>query len=255
MLSRISQLLTACGTSEEVLPATALYNEGWMLRLVLDWFSRRPPTAHPLSFSPDARWYSEARLPSQFLARHRGDPLAESWTHADGVIGHITVGGVRKGELVLLPSATHFVVTEAKLFSELSPGVTHVDYFDQAARSVASMVEVLCRQGQPAPGFQRLAFYVLAPAERIDARVFVDPMSKVGIRDKVERRVLQYEGEKIDWLRRWFAPALDRMEVLCLPWEHLLEHIRLEEPATGEELLEFYHQCLEHNRPGRRPTS
>ena len=33
------------------------------------------------------KWYSEALLPSAFLARVREDKLAEFWTHADGVIG------------------------------------------------------------------------------------------------------------------------------------------------------------------------
>ncbi|MCH7876577.1 MAG: hypothetical protein IH965_14945 [Gemmatimonadetes bacterium] len=39
---------------------------------------------HPFALMPRARWYSEALLPSQFLKRFRGDPLAEGWTHADG---------------------------------------------------------------------------------------------------------------------------------------------------------------------------
>jgi hypothetical protein len=32
---RVAELLHACGTSAGVLPPTALYNEGWMLRLVI----------------------------------------------------------------------------------------------------------------------------------------------------------------------------------------------------------------------------
>ncbi len=66
-IERICQLLRASGGSNRVFPATVLYNEGWLLRLVLDWFSRESGTAHPLQFVSGARWFSEALLPSQFL--------------------------------------------------------------------------------------------------------------------------------------------------------------------------------------------
>ncbi len=31
-------------------------------------------------------------VPSAFRASERGDKLAESWTHADGAIGHFLIG-------------------------------------------------------------------------------------------------------------------------------------------------------------------
>jgi hypothetical protein len=58
--------------------------ENWLLRVVLDWFGTHDAGDHPLAFAPNARWFSEAGLPSAFLTR----PFPESWTHADGVIGH-----------------------------------------------------------------------------------------------------------------------------------------------------------------------
>lgn len=70
------------------MPPTHLYNEGWMLRLVLDWLDRHRDLEHPLALHEGARWYSEALLPSRFLRDEHGDPLAESHTHADGLIGH-----------------------------------------------------------------------------------------------------------------------------------------------------------------------
>jgi hypothetical protein len=78
-----------------------------------------------------------ARLPSPFLARSRRDPLGESWTHADGAVGHFTVGSIGKGDLALEPPATQFIVVEAKMFSGRSPGVKNAPRFDQAARLAA----------------------------------------------------------------------------------------------------------------------
>ena len=103
MLTAIHELLSRCGTARSVLPPTELYNEGWMLRLVLDWFDRnRQAEQHELGFEPGATWYSEALLPSRFLPLVRGDSLAESFTHADGVIGHFRVQSGDRGDAALI---------------------------------------------------------------------------------------------------------------------------------------------------------
>ena len=66
MINQISKLLKLCESENTVMPPTLLYNEGWMLRIILDWFSDQESNNHPLSFSEDARWYSEILLPSPF---------------------------------------------------------------------------------------------------------------------------------------------------------------------------------------------
>ena len=37
---RISEMLRLASSDTRNFPATIFYNEGWLLRLVLDWFSR-----------------------------------------------------------------------------------------------------------------------------------------------------------------------------------------------------------------------
>jgi hypothetical protein len=143
-LQRIYEMLCRANSERRTFPATIFYNEGWLLRLVLDWFSEHALGGHLLSFAAGAQWYSEALLPSQFLARQRGDHLAEGWTHADGVVGHIKVGSTALANTSLADDASQFLVTEAKLFSPLSPRVTNAAYFDQAARNVACIAEVSC---------------------------------------------------------------------------------------------------------------
>jgi hypothetical protein len=142
-------LLALAGSDQRKFPATELYREGWLLRLILDWFSKNQVDGHPLNFALHSGWYSEARLPSRFLARKRIDDFAEGWTHADGVIGHFEIDHASHARLNLAPEAEQFVVIEAKLFSPLSPGVTKAKYFDQAARSVACIAEVLFQANDP----------------------------------------------------------------------------------------------------------
>src|SRR5688572_11739872 len=131
LLERVHALLDTCTTDAPLFPPTQLYNEGWLLRLILDWYATHPGTNSPLMFSAQARWFSEALLPSAFLPRYRGDQLAESRTHADGVIGHFTIGHRGKADLSLTSSAIQLVVCEAKMFSGLSSNVKNASYFDQ----------------------------------------------------------------------------------------------------------------------------
>ena len=100
-LNSIAQMLRLAESEDRPFPPTLLFEEGWMLRLVLQWFAESNTTGHDLSFAPDARWYSETRLASAFLPRFRGDKLAEGYTHADGVIGQFRIGENTQAELTL----------------------------------------------------------------------------------------------------------------------------------------------------------
>ena len=255
-LERILEMLQAAGGPERVFPATVLYNEGWLLRLVLQWFSSHADTSHPLQFDSGACWFSEALLPSQFLRGTGGDRLAEGWTHADAVIGHVVVGDAALADTALAASATQMLVIEAKLFSPLSAGVTNARYFDQAARNVACLAEVLHRAGRYPRELTSVGFLVLAPAEQITGGVFTKKMAKLSIQEKVSRRVTEYgDSAKDRWLQEWFLPTLTKAQVECLSWESIIDHVKSRDTRFGAELSNFYNLCLQFNRPQRGQTS
>ncbi len=251
MLDRIVAILESCETRDPLVQPTELFNEGWMLRLVMDWFSRQQADSHPLSFSLGARWFSEALLRSPFPARSGKDGLAESYTHADGTIGHFQIGGSGKGDLVLAHDATQLVVIEAKLFSALSHGVKNARCYDQAARSVACMAEILHRAVPRVDQFSSLGFYVAAPQQQIDRRVFAKEMDRDAIMKKVRQRAKEYGGEKDQWFREMFLPAFERIGVGCLSWESILGYVEARDPAAARSLADFYRRCLQHNQPQR----
>ncbi len=228
-------------------PPTILYNEGWLLRLIVDWFSASKITDHPLSFPKDGHWFSEARLPSAFLPRFKGDPLAESHTNVDGVIGHFVIGSKGKTDLILTPNATHFVVLEAKLYSGLSKGVSNAKYFDQAARSVACIAKVLSRADRKPTSFSQSSFFVLAPDDQIKSRTFSRQLDKQSIKDKVNRRISSYEEERDDWFKDWFIPALEVIDIRSISWEAVLDIINEKDSNTGDSLKEYNSQCLTFN--------
>jgi hypothetical protein len=251
-IERINGMLRLANSDDRIFPATIFYNEGWLLRLVVDWLSRTPQVGHALRFASGARWFSEALLPSQFLARQRPDALAEGWTHADAVIGHLTIGKGALANTQLSKGALQFIVVEAKLFSLLSPRVTRAAYFDQAARNVACMAEVLSRADRSPQELPSLGFFVLAPREQVTRQIFSREMSVASIQEKVARRVSEYPVPELEakeqWLREWFLPTLSQMEVDCLCWEDIIDTIRVQDPEFGAELSEFYAECLRFNR-------
>lgn len=243
MVEAVTRILNACGTPESVLPPTHLFNEGWMLRLILDYLARHPTVCHPLAPAPAARWASEVLLPSQFLPKMRRDPRSESFTHADGVVGHFDLRA-RRGDITLREGAKQFMVLEAKMGSALSVGTKNAPDFDQAARNVACMAYV----ANGLAALHQTAFYVLAPASQVAAGVFSNLVTPESIASKVQLRCAGYDGAHDDWLKDVFTPFLARITLGVLTWETMLDAL----PPGGErdELWTFYGHCKRFN-PGR----
>lgn len=252
MLDRVQALLSRCSTDKSCLPPTLLYNEGWMLRLTLSLFEELQIADHPLAVPGSCKWYSEALLPTAFLPRTRKDPLGESWTHADGVIGHFAIGSAAKGDLALLKDTTHFVVLEAKMFSGLSAGVSHARYFDQAARYVACIAETLQRANRHPAHVSTLGFYVLAPQSQVEQGIFAADMTKESIGKKVRRRAAEYEDPKDAWLEQWFEPTLEQIAIGTLSWEDVIGAIQARDSQSGDSLEGFYELCLRYGRKSKR---
>lgn len=248
-MDSIAALLRRAGTDNRPFPPTLLFEEGWMLRLVLQWFAESRTNGHDLSFAPDARWYSEARLASAFPPKRRGDKLGEGYTHADGAIGHFRVGEKGQADLKLERGARQFVVVEAKMFSGLSKGTTHAPAYNQAARNVACMAELVGRAGRDPAGIPKTAFFVLAPKEQLEAGVFSKFMEKSSLKDVVATRVSAYDPDKAEWFESCFLPTLHSMRIDCLAWETVIADIKAADRPFGDDLEIFYNRCLEFNRP------
>ncbi len=243
----LSDILAGLTAEQPNFPPTLLYNEGWLLRLVLHCAARLQLEDFPLWFAPKSDWYSEGRLWSPFLPRYRGDPLGESHTHADGIIGHITVGAGTKTGIELKPKARQFVVIEAKMGSALSAGTRNVPDYDQAARNLGCMAETL-RRGKCSPAaLVSLGFVVLAPAKSIKARLFEAPMRPRSIHTKVQRRVAAYQGEHDTWFSRWFEPMMDRVQIQALSWEQVIQRIKTQDAGMAQAVDTFYRRCLVYN--------
>jgi hypothetical protein len=249
----ILDMLNEADTDAAVFPPTDLYNEGWMLRLVLFAGAKGIPCL-PFSFLPRSRWFSEALLYSPFLARSRNDKLAETHTHADGVIGHFKFAPTTKTGLELLADSKQFIVIEAKMFSSLREGTTRASFYDQAARSVACMATTLDRGKSSVDNLESIGFYVIAPDSQIRQGLFANEMTRESIVKKVRRRIEQYQEDREyharleSWFQKTFDPLIQRIDLRCWPWENAVNAIDATEPAGKHPAEEFYRRCLRHNQ-------
>ena len=255
---QIVAMLARSDGDQRQFPPTLLYNEGWLLRLVLDWFCTTQVQGHPLNFAPGARWFSEARLASRYMAR-AGSPesraYAEGFTHADGVIGHFDLGSPDRSDAVLASSATQFIVTEAKLGSALSPGIRNAPAFDQAARNVACMAHLCSKHDVRAGPLKTFAFYVIAPEVRIKAGFFDALLTRSSLREKVRTREAGYPPHAPDgWFEQWFEPLLEAMAIEAISWESVIEFIAKSDAGFAFEMSRFYQRCRTFNAVEDEPT-
>jgi hypothetical protein len=257
MLNTVKEIL---GTIEKIdvkennVQPTLLYNEGWMLRLVLKWFDEHKGIDHCLSMKENTHWFSEGLIKSKFAATYRGDDLAEGFTHADGIYGDFIVGGDGFGDVVLKENCRQFVVVEAKMFSKLSAGVTHSPNYNQAARNVACICNLLTETKQ---AFDNIGFFVIIPKSQIlNEKTFYEYIDKDHIRNVVQERVNQYKNredyaEKNDWYNNCFVPFLEKINIEILTWEEIIDFITEKDKIYGNDLQEFYKLCRRYNQDSK----
>lgn len=239
-------------------PPTEVFNEGWMLRLVLDALRHCRPLSLPIQFEAGAKWYSEALLASPFAAQQKADVLAEGFTNADGVVGQFAFRPMTQTGLELASDATQFIVIEAKMFSNLSSGTKNAPGYNQAARNVACMAQEIARAGRTPESFSSVGFFVMAPiptkrrAGFSNLEAFLDPAQ---IRAAISKRIKAYEeasrGEAASlraWEAQYFLPLvqclIDRGSLKVVTWEACIDAVASVDSDAGEELSRFYERCL-----------
>jgi hypothetical protein len=225
-------------------PPTLLYNEGWLLRLVLNWFHKNRTPGHPLFFEESATWYSEALLPTPFRADRRGDARTDSRTHADGVIGHFTVGTDAKAALTLVAPATQLVVLEARLAPPPGGRALGAPDYDLEARTVACMAEILRREKRPPKEMANLGLLLLAPVREIESRDLAAKLDRGRLQAAVGRRMSGFARDLSSWYQSWFLPTLERIDLKVVAWEELIRRIAANEPVGYRALQTFYDRCL-----------
>jgi hypothetical protein len=244
-------------------PPTEVFKEGWMLRLVLDALQTVDVPGHPFRFLDKSTWYSEARLNSPFLPTTKQDPMGETSTHADGVIGNFKFREDTRTGLKLTDGARQFIVVEAKMLSNLSSRISNAPEYDQAARTVACMASIIKQSDIPLNDLKSVGFFVVAPSlkkrrRNTNLEACLEPES---IKKGVNKRIESYENATpsriadVERLKQWekeqFVPLVNHLvgekALRVLDWEKdIIQPIADIHDATGKELLQFYNRCLKY---------
>ena len=259
ILTDIFKIMNSSITSKRLFPPTDLFNESWMLRLALQYHMDGGKCL-PFPIYDNSSWYSEALIPSKFLLRYRGDPLAESWTPIDGVVGHFESHGDTKLGISLTREATQLIIIEAKMFSNLSTGTKNARHFNQASRIVACIGAMIDNSKKSLDDLKSLGFYVFAPKEMINRHHFNDKISKKKIAEEICQRVDGYKGQKghgdlVKWYNEVMIALIERIDIQPISWEEILlkmiENVQEKDLLTVKRIAEFYYLCLSFNQKSK----
>ena len=167
----LSELISSFDARNPNFRPTEIYNESWLVKLVMLQASTISNCDFPTGFLAGSTWFSEALLPTVFKARYQGDKLSE---FVQMLMVSLVIFSLvkRKVDFELKPNSNQFARVEAKIGSPLSKGTSNASYFDQAARSVACMAEVIAQAEISPSSFSRLDFIVLAPEASIVTSFF-----------------------------------------------------------------------------------
>jgi hypothetical protein len=237
-------------------PPTLIFNEGWLLRLVLDWICKNEKRLSEIEFSDNSSWFSEGLLSSPFHHRTRSDKLAEGKTHADGILGHFIINNGSKADINLIENGKLFSVLEAKLFSSFSPGTKYFPEFNQVSRYISCLAYLNSQFPQEKNNYQHFFFSAVFPSERSNDHEFLINLEKKKIFNDVSKRIEEYntkgrqqDFEKLSfWFKSQFVPFLEKIMIRQITWESIIEEISSFDNSFGEQLNSYYQKCLYHNR-------
>ena len=238
-----------------IIPPKMIYNEDWLLRFVLLWFSKQQQfiensdedrlIKRAFSFQKKARCYTQATLETRFKRRIKGkkDPSAEANSQVSGLIGHFRVKyGKKKEKVIPVEGATQFIAIDALMDGELSKGFKSHPSYHQVARVIGCIVNTIQMLEQYL--LESSGYYIIAPMDVLRHDSYRTFTYRKTIEELINNRVKEYGDE--EWLEGWndkFLMIFQRIEVECISWEEVIRFIKKNDADYGLELETFYEVC------------
>jgi len=240
-------------------PRTLVLNEGWLLRLALEWHHAHKGQGQELLRAEDGEtWFSEAIPRSPFNAAGEGK------THFDGVIGRFAIRPNTKAGIAVHREASRLVVIEAKIASPVggppqnAPDAAQ-EHYDQIARTAANALWALWRGGEEDEGADgvplrnnaALSVLLVAPENGFDPTV--QEFCERAEADRRERVRLGIEAwlaahNHEERLAGWWVAALDCLEtrttIELVSWQEIAAAITASDRDGGEKYETLLNRCL-----------
>lgn len=216
---------------------TIIYNEGWMVRLLVEYSIRENICLHDIHFEKFENWTSEALISSPFI---KAPKLREGYTHVDIAFGDFTINYQERGELVF-NSPKLFGVIEAKMKSDLSQSTSNYKNYNQASRNVACIAKNTL--GCKCESY----FIVVAPKSIIDRHQIEKQIDKTFIVDQINSRFNIYDDEfKKHQKQCEVLNEVKTMTILSISYEDWIAEFR--DGKIKKKLESFYSECKAWNK-------
>jgi len=243
MIKAVTEILNRCERKDTNIPPTILYNEGWMIRLLVEISVKEKIQLPNINFGAIKQWYSEGLMSSPFLARTRGDKLAEGYTHADMVLGDFTVDITNRGDIKVNESARIFGVLEAKMGSNLTTETQNAPGYDQASRNLA------CIAFNTISTQHDIFFGLVAPEKKIKEHDFTSQLDIGRMIDRISLRFGMYgKDHKMKTLKNKVLNQAATCKCFVISYESWIESLK--HYKNYPEFREFKERCYKFNKIG-----
>lgn len=238
MISVLNDLfeISKVGKDRTFPPSLLIYNEGWLLRAVLQlWASSRENKGLPFSCPKEASLFSEAQLRTPFYKA----PLKETHTHVDGLVGDFTIRDGTKSGIDIKQDFKLLAVFEAKMYSGFAQGTTKIENYSQVSRTIACMINELLTIKKPLAESCSIYYVGLYPRE---SKKIIQPEQKYtpdNIKKEITRRLKDYEAihSILEQFNAEWKRLLSLIKIEFYTWEEIIEQI------NQAELKTFYNDC------------
>ena len=236
-MNTTAEKIKALNSLTERINPTIIYNEGWMIRLMVieSMIEKLKIKGIDFGLLANKNWSSETLIASPFI---KAKENREGYTHADIIIGDFNVSYTERGEVVLDDFSEILGIIEAKMRSNLSQGTSNAkSNYNQASRNVCCLSHVTRKNPTC-----KLFFMVVAPEMII---------SKHEIEKQVEREnILKQISERFQHSKETYISEIqcqvEKCEIIVISYEEWIDELRDNEVKIL--LNKFYNECLKHNK-------
>jgi hypothetical protein len=214
---------------------TIIYNEGWMIRLLVIESMINGITIDSIDFGTLAKkkWSSEALISSPFVGANENP---EGYTHADIILGDFDVKYEDSGEIQLNDSPKILGIIEAKMGSNLSQKTSNARNYNQASRNICCLSHITKNNPNC-----NIFFIVAAPKSTIDKHKIEEQVTKEKVSEQIKQRFHHSLKDN-----EYFPEVIERCKISVISYEKWIEAFECN--PIKSELKEFYDKCLIYNK-------
>jgi hypothetical protein len=237
---KIIEKIEALNALSKGINPTIVYNEGWMVRLLVMQSIEEKIEVENINFGQFQNWTSEAQILSPFQGSElKKVKLNETRTHTDIIIGDFDIDFDNDaGVLINKQNAKIVGIIEAKMGSDLSQGVTNAKEYNQVSRSI-------CCLAYNAPKNCKIFVFVAAPKSTLEKHKIPEQICDKTIRDQIDNRLVETNNGNIPNIED-FIRNVTNCVVKEISFEDWIE--KIVDGEVKNKVDEFYKKCKIYNK-------